>query len=76
MRIVKNHLSAAPAASPMPFTGMGFAVEEVLAAAQGMTLIPHCHGGSPGVALPVPRPAGQPTGYKLLVALGREIRGR
>lgn len=76
MRIVNNHLSAATAATPLPFAGLGFAVDEVLTAAQAMTLIPHCHGGSTGVCLPASKPAGQPTGYKLLVALGREIRGR
>ncbi|MCJ2164535.1 MULTISPECIES: hypothetical protein [unclassified Pseudodesulfovibrio] len=76
MRMINNHLSAATAAASTPFQGLGFAVDEVLAAAQTMTLVPHCHGGSSGVSVSVPEPVVQPGGYKLLVALGREIRGR
>ena len=76
MRMFNNHLSAASTTAPGPFEGLGFAVDEVLAAAQTMTLVPHCHSGSSGVILSAPKPTVQPSGYKLLVALGREIRGR
>ena len=76
MRMINNHLSAATAAASMPFQGLGFAADKVLAAAQIMTPVPHCHSGSSGVSVSVPEPVAQPGGYKLLVALGREIRGR
>lgn len=75
MRLNTNHLPA-PAQAPMPFAGLGFAVVEVREAARSMTPVPHCHGGSPDVVEAAFGPAVQVGGYKLLVALGREIRGR
>ncbi len=76
MRKNINQLSAADAAVPMPFAGLGFQAQEVSAAAQVMTLIPHCHGGSSGVPASAPEAVRRPGGYELLVTLGREIRGR
>ena len=59
-----------------PFAGLGFAMDSVRTAAQGMTLIPHSHGDCPGER-PAATDAGKrPAGYRLLVTLGREIRGR
>jgi len=76
MRLINHHSSAATAAAPMPFDGLGFAVDSVRAAAQEMTLTPHCHRDSSGFFLPAPARVMQPSGYELLVSLGREIRGR
>lgn len=74
MRILKTHNMAA-SMTPLPFDGLGFAMETVSCAAEGMH-ITHLTG----MAL-VLVPSGvetvvQPSGYSLLVALGREIRGR
>jgi len=60
----------------MPFAGLGFAVDDVLKTARALSLFPHCHGGSSGIPLPPQEHRAQPNGYQLLVALGREIRGR
>ena len=76
MRIFNNQTTAANVTAPLPFSGLGFATDSVQEAAQGMVLIPHCHSGSSGIALPAPDPVAQPSGYMLLVTLGREIRGR
>lgn len=76
MRIFNNHTSAATKANTLPFNGLGFAMDSVQATAQTMTLIPHSHIDCSGVTLPAPDDTAQPSGYSLLVALGREIRGR
>lgn len=76
MRLINHHSSAAKAAATMPFEGLGFAVDSVQAAAQEMNLTPHCHRDSSGSYLPAPALVMQPSGYELLVSLGREIRGR
>ena len=76
MRLNTNPLPAVAATTPMPFAGLGFAAAEVREAAGLMTPVPHCHGGSPGISHAAYGPVVQTGGYKLLVALGREIRGR
>ncbi|MGL1863130.1 MAG: hypothetical protein OCC46_11465 [Pseudodesulfovibrio sp.] len=76
MRFFRNHTSAATTAKAMPFGGLGFAMESVQAVAQVMTLVPHCREDNTGVTLPTPDFVSQPSGYSLLVTLGREIRGR
>ncbi|BDQ38683.1 hypothetical protein SYK_30430 [Pseudodesulfovibrio nedwellii] len=76
MRFSHNHSSAANATSPMPFDGLGFAADNVHAAAQEMVLTPLCHRDRSGTNLPAPDQITQPSGYELLVTLGCEIRGR
>ncbi|WP_316897629.1 hypothetical protein [Pseudodesulfovibrio indicus] len=75
MRLNTNLMSASTQTT-MPFAGLGFAMAEVREAARSMTPVPHCHGGSPDVVAAAFGPAVQVGGYKLLVTLGREIRGR
>lgn len=61
---------------PLPFAGLGHALAGVSWAAASMTLCPAERLDERGVlvrSLEVPRPL---SGYGLLVALGREIRGR
>ncbi len=76
MRRFNNHKSAASTTPTLPFTGMGFVMESVRAAAQEMTVIPSHHDDETRIFQPVPECVTQPSGYSLLVALGREIRGR
>jgi len=77
MRLFTNHSAAADAAETMPFTGLGFGAGDVQAAAQLMVPTPpRCHPDSSGTVLPAPGFVMQPSGYELLVSLGREIRGR
>ena len=76
MRISNNHTAAATTARTMPFQGLGFAMDSVQAAARTMTPVLHSLADCPGVILPAPDFVAQPSGYSLLVALGREIRGR
>ena len=76
MRMHNNPLPAVAAAISLPFAGLGFAVAEVRQAAGRMIPVPHCHVGSPDVVPAACEPAVQTGGYKLLVALSREIRGR
>jgi len=71
-----NQTSAAHKAKTMPFEGLGFAMDTVQAVAQTMTLSPLRRNDYSGVTLPMPDFVAQPSGYSLLVALGREIRGR
>lgn len=72
-----NHSTAAIASETMPFGGLGFAVDDVQAAARLMVPAPpRCHFDSSGTVPPAPESITQPTGYDLLVSLGREIRGR
>ncbi|HKI82029.1 MAG TPA: hypothetical protein VKA04_10320 [Pseudodesulfovibrio sp.] len=75
MRMNNQHLPAA-AVIPMPFGGLGFAADEVRQAAREMTPAVHRLFGEPVVFAAVCGPAVHPGGYKLLVALSREIRGR
>jgi len=75
MRLNTNLLPA-PAQATTPFAGLGFAMVEVRQAARSMTPVPHCHCGSPVIVAAAFGPAVQVGGYKLLVTLGREIRGR
>ena len=75
MRRNIRHRPAGPVA-PMPFGGLGFTASGVRQAAREMTPVVRRHCGGPAMV-----PAGCPHvaasgGYKLLVALGREIRGR
>lgn len=75
MRKINNHNAAAPA-SPKPFAGLGFAMETVQVVAQEMSAIyTHCEFEC-GSFLSMPETVVQPSGYSLLVTLGREIRGR
>ena len=76
MRLFTNHSAAADAKNPMPFGGLGFDADGVQTAARMMfPTKPRCHPDSSGTVLPAPERT-QPTGYELLVSLGREIRGR
>ncbi len=76
MRLFTKHSAAAKALDTMPFTGLGFGADDVRAAAEMMVPAPpRCHRDSSGAVLPAV-PAAQPSGYELLVSLGREIRGR
>lgn len=75
MRLDKHTTPAAPA-QPMPFDGLGFAMDTVRKAARVMTLRPHRHTGGADVVPANPVFVPQPSGYLLLVTLGREIRGR
>lgn len=75
MRNFNNQQSAAHKAKAMPFSGLGFAVDAVRAVAQTMT-VAHNRAGSEMSWAPMPDDVAQPSGYSLLVALGREIRGR
>jgi len=76
MSFSNNQKTAATGNQSLPFTGLGFDTGTVQTAAQAM--IPrHCSSRSVETCLLscldfVP----QPSGYKLLVTLGREIRGR
>lgn len=61
--------------SAMPFAGLGFDMETVSFAADAMSVTRQV------VAVPATVSSGaemvaQPSGYSLLVSLGREIRGR
>jgi hypothetical protein len=76
MRMNNQHLPAAAAVTPMPFGGLGFTAAEVRQAAREMTPAVHRLIGEPVIFTAGCGPAVQPGGYKLLVALGREIRGR
>lgn len=73
MRFFNNQHEAAGA---MPFDGLGLAMDCVRTAAQMMTPVYHDRAGSERSCLPVADVVWQPSGYALLVALGREIRGR
>ena len=76
MRLINQHPQASTAATTLPFAGLGFASTEVRQAAKSMTPVVHRICGDP-VFIPADYGhAAQPGGYKLLVALGREIRGR
>ena len=76
MRKFNQHLPAVAAAPPMPFGGLGFTAAEVRQAAREMTPAVHRHTGESVVFTAGFGPAVQSGGYRLLVALGREIRGR
>ena len=77
MRLFTNHSAAATEPGTMPFGGLGFDAGDVQAAAKLMVpTTPRCHPDSSGTVLPAPDHVMQSSGYKLLVSLGREIRGR
>lgn len=76
MRFFTNHSAAPAATDTMPFGGLGFDAGDIQAVARMMTPEnPRRHRDNPGIILPPPKCTG-PTGYGLLVSLGREIRGR
>lgn len=76
MRYSHNILkTAVPKSQTLPFAGLGFDTGAVQTMAQ--TMAPnYCSFGSVEPSLPVLDSVSQPSGYKLLVTLGREIRGR
>jgi hypothetical protein len=76
MRNSINQTAAAETATPHPFGGLGFALDGVREAALAMTPKRHDRVRDAGPALPFPSHVAQPSGYSLLVTLGREIRGR
>jgi len=70
-----NQKTAATGNQTLPFTGLGFDTDTVQATAQ--TMVPRfCPHSSAAPCLSSLDFVPQPSGYKLLVALGREIRGR
>ncbi len=75
MRLEKHQTSAAMNKT-IPFAGLGFDVDTVQIAAQMMTPRYSSRAVDTGVSMPVLDYVAQPSGYSLLVALGREIRGR
>lgn len=75
MHFCKHHNTAGQTAQSMPFNGLGFVMKAVRAVAQTMTVI-HDRAGRDDAWAPVRDRVVQPSGYSLLVALGREIRGR
>ncbi|CCH49730.1 conserved protein of unknown function [Pseudodesulfovibrio piezophilus C1TLV30] len=76
MRFSSTQGSAADMAEMMPFSGLGLSMNAVQATAQEMTPHIHSHWGCDDVLLPVMDSLVQLSGYSLLVALSREIRGR
>ena len=75
MRFSNNRKSAAHEAMTMPFAGLGFATEAVRAVAQTVS-VTYDRTGSEWIWIRRQDTVAQPSGYSLLVALGREIRGR
>ncbi|MBC17784.1 conserved protein of unknown function [Pseudodesulfovibrio profundus] len=75
MRTNNNLKSAAQTPSTIPFAGLGMSMKAVRTAAQAMTALFNSIVHEP-VCKPVPDTVTQPSGYSLLVTLGREIRGR
>lgn len=74
MRKFNKHTNAA-SMTAQPFGGLGFAMETVSLAAEAMTVTRLT--GIVSMSMPsVVEVVAQPSGYSLLVALGREIRGR
>jgi hypothetical protein len=76
MRNPINQKTAASVETPLPFEGLGLAMDGIREAALGMAPVRHRHPGELGIPMPIPAPVVQPSGYSLLVALCREIRGR
>ncbi len=76
MRNSINQTAAAETATSHPFDGLGFAMDGVRKAAQAMAPRRHDRARNAGPDLPFPTHVAQPSGYSLLVTLGREIRGR
>ena len=66
------------AAQPMPFEGLGQDAAMVRAAARGMRPVYGEYRRETVLPVPLPRtvPMRSGSGYQLLVAQGREIRGR
>ncbi|MDD3311628.1 hypothetical protein [Pseudodesulfovibrio sp.] len=75
MRTSSNQNTVAP---PMPFDGLGLPMASVRAASREMRPVFHPQDETAGPASrqPFPDALRQIAGYQLLVALGREIRGR
>ncbi len=76
MRCMNIHKTATARTENMPFAGLGFAMDDLSAVVQTMTIRYRNQAGCESVGLPTPESVVQPSGYSLLVALGREIRGR
>ncbi|QJB55677.1 hypothetical protein [Pseudodesulfovibrio sp. zrk46] len=72
----KNIQRMAAAKDTMPFAGLGFSMDTVRDAADSMTITYLGFEGWRYIEMPVPGVTRQLSGYSLLVALGREIRGR
>jgi len=71
----KHNKTAAIVDQILPFGGLGFETDAIRTAAQAM--VPHCcYLSNAEQCLSIPDFTLQPSGYKLLVTLGREIRGR
>lgn len=76
MRFLHNHhKTAATVNQNLPFAGLGFDTDTVQTAAQVM-VTRYCSCSSTEPCLSSLDFVPQPSGYKLLVTLGREIRGR
>lgn len=75
MRMDNQHLPTGAVVSPQPFSGLGFAAAGVRRAAETMAPVFRTSCAEPAAVKTAHGPA-VPAGYKLLVALGREIRGR
>jgi len=75
MRFCKHHKTVAVTETSMPFDGLGFSMRAVEAMAETMSVV-RGQAGREGGRVPVLDGVWQPCGYSLLVALGREIRGR
>lgn len=76
MRIPNNHKSARTESRTLPFAGLGFDMKRARTAAQVMTIFHYSYSVEVDVILPLAGYSVRPSGYDLLVALGREIRGR
>ncbi|MGE4291544.1 MAG: hypothetical protein AB7E32_04965 [Desulfovibrio sp.] len=63
-------------ATALPFAGLGHALAGVSWAARNMTLCPAVRRKESAVFVRGPEAPRSVSGYGLLVALGREIRGR
>jgi hypothetical protein len=70
-----NQKTAETDSQTLPFTGLGFETDTVQTMAQTMTPC-FCPHSSTVPCLSDLDSVPQPSGYKLLVTLGREIRGR
>jgi hypothetical protein len=76
MRFSHNHhKTAATVNQNLPFAGLGFETGTVQTAAQAM-VFRYCFLSKAEPCLACLDIVSQPSGYKLLVTLGREIRGR
>ncbi len=76
MRLHIHPKTAVPRLQATPFAGLGFAMDDVEVVAQTMTPVRAVLATVRQVIPATVRDVTQPSGYSLLVALGREIRGR